>query len=56
MIEVIHKELYNAKVLILETLIPTPSMDKIKITIFKPNLIITNPKLVIVTQSVSIIN
>ena len=56
MIEVIYKELYNAKVLILETLIPTPSMDKIEITISKPGLLNTNPKPVMVMQSVSMTN
>ena len=43
-----HKELYNAKVLILKTLVPTPSTEEIKITIFKPDLLNINPKLVII--------
>ena len=44
-----HKELYNAKVLILKTPVPTPSIDEIKITIFKSGPLNTNSKLVIVT-------
>ena len=36
----------------LETLIPTPSIDKIEITIFKPSPSNTNPKPVMVTQPV----
>ena len=48
MIKVIYKELYNAKVLILETLVLTPPINKIKITISKPDLLNTNPKLVII--------
>ena len=47
-IEAIYKELYNAKVLILETPVPTPSIDKIEITIFKPNPLNTNPELAMV--------
>ena len=35
MIKVIHKKLYNTKILILKTPIPTPSINKIKITISK---------------------
>ena len=50
MIKVIYKELYNTKVLVLETPIPTPSMDKIKITISKPGLLNINPKPITVTQ------
>jgi hypothetical protein len=34
---------------VLKTLIPTPSIDEIKITISKPGLLNTNPKLVMVT-------
>jgi len=41
----IYKELYNLKALILETLIVIP-INKIKITIYKPNPLNTNPKLV----------
>jgi hypothetical protein len=33
----------------LKTLVPTPSIDKIEITISKPSLLNTNPKLVMVT-------
>jgi len=44
---VIREELRNLKTLILKTLIVTP-IDKIKITIYKPNLLNINPKLVIV--------
>ena len=33
----------------LETLVLTPSINKIKITVFKPSLLNINPKLVIVT-------
>ena len=40
----------------LETPIPTPSMDEIEITVSKPGPLNTNPELVIVTQPVSIIN
>ena len=32
----------------LKTLVPTPSIDKIKITIFKPKPLNINPKLIIV--------
>ena len=49
LIEAIRKELYNAKVLALETLVPTPSIDKIEITVSMPNLLNINPELVIVT-------
>ena len=55
MIEVIYKELYNAKLFVLETLVPTPSVDKIKITILKPDPSNTNPELVIVAQLISIV-
>ena len=48
MIKVIYKKLYNAKVLILKTLVSTPFINKIKITILEPDLLNTNPKLVIV--------
>jgi len=44
---VIYKELRNFKILILETLIVT-HINKIKITIYKPDPLNTNPKLVIV--------
>ena len=40
----------------LETLIPTPSIDEIEITIFKPGLLNTNPKPVIITYFISITN
>ena len=43
-----YKELYNAKVLALEILVLTPFINEIKITIFKPNLLNLNFKLVIV--------
>jgi len=43
----IYKELYNLKALILETLIVTP-INKIKTTIYKPNPLNINPKLIIV--------
>jgi hypothetical protein len=33
----------------LETLVPTPSINKIEITVFKPSLLNTNLELVIVT-------
>ena len=49
LIKVIYKELYNAKVLALETLGPIPSIDEIEITIFKPSPLNTNPKSAIVT-------
>ena len=44
---IIRKGLYNLKALIIETLIVTP-INKIKITISKPDLIDINLKLVIV--------
>ena len=44
----ICKELYNTKLLTLETLVPTPSINKIEITILKHNPLNTNPKLAIV--------
>jgi hypothetical protein len=40
----------------LETLVLTPSINKIEITISKPSLLNINPKLAIVTQPMSIIN
>ena len=48
-IKAIYIKLYNAKALILKTLVPTPFINKIEITIFKLSLLNTNPKLVIVT-------
>jgi hypothetical protein len=45
----LYKELYNAKVFILETLVLIPSINKIEITVFKPSLLNINPKPVIVT-------
>ena len=56
MIEAIYKELYNAKLLILETPVPTPSIDEIEITILKYDPLNTNPKPAIVAQPVSIIS
>jgi len=45
--ETLYKELRNIKTLILETLLVTP-INKIKITIYEPGPLNTNPKLVIV--------
>ena len=42
---VIREELRNLKALTLKTLIVTPA-NKIKITVYKPNPLNTNPKLV----------
>ena len=56
MIKVIYKELHNAKLFALETPVPIPSADEIKITILKYNPLNTNPKLAIVAQPVSIIS
>ena len=56
MIKAIYKELYNAKVLALKTPVLIPFVDEIKITILEYNPLNTNPKLVIVAQSVSIIS
>jgi len=42
----IYKELRNLKALILETLIVIP-INKIKISIYKPNPLNINPKLII---------
>ena len=57
MIEAIcKKKLYNIKVLILKTPIPTPPVDEIEITVSKPGLSNINSKLVTVTQSVSMTN
>ena len=50
------RELFNTKVLILKTPVPIPFIDKIKITISKPSLLNTNPKLAIIAQPMSIIN
>ena len=47
-IKAIYKELYNAKVLALKTLVPIPSANKIEITILKYNPSNANSKLVIV--------
>ena len=47
-IEAIYKELYNAKLLVLKTPVPIPSVDKIKITILEPNPSNANPKPAIV--------
>jgi len=52
LINVISKELYNVKALILKTLTLMPLADEIKIMVFKPGLLNTNPKLVIVTQPI----
>jgi len=46
--EALHKELRNIKALLLETLITIP-INKIKITVSKPNPLNANTKLVIVT-------
>ena len=40
----------------LETLVPTPSINKIEITVSKPGLLNTNPKPATVTQPIFIIN
>ena len=45
--EILRKELYNTKILILETLIVIP-INKIKITVCEPSPLNINPKLVIV--------
>jgi len=45
--EALREELYNIKVLILET--PTPPINEINITISKPSPLDANSKLVIVT-------
>ena len=42
-----YKKLHKAKVFVLETLVPTPFIKKIKITISKPNLLNINFKLII---------
>jgi hypothetical protein len=41
---------------VLETLVPTPSIDEIEIIMSKSSLLNTNPKPAIVTQLMSIIN
>jgi len=46
--EALHKELYNVKALLLETLIIIP-INKIKITVSEPDLLNANTELVIVT-------
>jgi len=53
--EALHKKLRNVKALLLETLITIP-INKIKITVSKPNLLNANTKLVMVTQPISIIS
>jgi len=53
LIDVICEELCNIKALILKTLILTPTVDEIRITVFKPGLLNANFKLVIVTQPVT---
>jgi len=45
--EALRKELYNVKALTLRTLIATP-INKIKITVPKPNMLNANTELVIV--------
>ena len=45
--ETLYKELHNVNTLIIETLIVTP-INKIKITIYEPSPLNTNPKLVTV--------
>jgi len=46
--EALREELCNIKALLLETLITIP-INKIKITVFKPNPLNANTKLVMVT-------
>jgi len=46
--EVLYKELHNVKALLLETLITIP-INKIKITVSKPDPLNANTELVIVT-------
>jgi len=53
LINVIREELRNIKLFILETLILTPPINKIKITVSKPGPLNANPKLIIVTQPVA---
>ena len=55
-IEAIRKELYDAKVLALETPVPTPSIDEIEITVSEPGPSNTNPESATVTQPVSTTN
>ena len=54
MIKAIRKELHDAKLLVLETLVPTPSANKIEITILEPDPSNINPELAIVAQPVFI--
>ena len=54
MIEAICKKLHNTKLLALETPVPTPSIDKIEITILEPDPLNINPKPAMVTQPVFI--
>jgi hypothetical protein len=56
LIKAIRKELHDAKLLILETLVPTPSADEIKITIMEPDPLNANPKPAIIAQPVSMTN
>jgi len=53
--EALYKELRNVKALLLKTLTTIP-INKIKITVFKPNPLNANTKLVIVTQPISIMS
>ena len=54
---ILYKELYDTKVLVLKILVLIPFTDnKIKITIFKLNLLNINPKLVIIFLFIFIIN
>jgi hypothetical protein len=55
LIKAIYKELHNAKPLLLETMVPIPSIDEIEITILKPDLSNVNPKLAVIAQLISII-
>ena len=56
MIKAIYKELHDAKLLVLKTPVPTPSVNKIEITILELDPLNINPKLVIVAQPVFMIN
>ena len=53
---IIYKELYNAKLLILETPVPIPSVNEIEITILEPDPSNAKPEPVMVAQPVSIIS
>jgi len=53
--EALREELRNIKALLLKTLTTIP-INKIKITVFKPDLLNANTKLVMVTQPISVIS